>query len=339
MTQENPSPASNSMTPEIAAVGTAWQSLSRYFAKTAQVPASPAALTDKYGDFDDADAVAHFVASCNDANACGTALGDAARLRAQLAADPGLLQQPQPPDFIYGETVWAMLRVSQVAGAFHTTLQSLPTLLAAGNGSATQRADNLKQVLVGSDSLLPQLVALKADALQFDQRIKPIQQRLQSANEAINQTTMLNLANQRIGALESAQAERAKSLAQAKQEADSAWIGKEDKRKRYETLLAAYQRSELDHTRKRQFVADVDNIFAAGTAAVQALATIANQFDKLGKVAADARALLMNVCTSASVEQLSDYPWVSQALATPDYVAGWSSLRDQTERFVQTALL
>lgn len=335
---ENASPASKRMAPDIAAMRAAWQALSVYFAKTAQVPASPAQLEAKYGGFDDADAVARFVAGCNEANACDAALGDASRLRALLASEPGLLQQPQPPDFIYAETVWAMRRVSQLAGAFGATLHSLPTLLAAGNGGAVERADQLKQALVGSDGLLPPLVALKAEMLQCIQRIKPIQQRLQAANEAISQTTMLNLANQQIGSLASAQAERAKSMARAKQEADSAWIGKEAKRTLYETLREQYQRSEQDQMRKRRFVAEVDNIFAAGTAAVLALATIADQFEKLGKLAADARALLMSVCTSASVEQLADYQWVSQALAAPDYLAAWSSVHDAAGQFVQSAL-
>ncbi len=331
---------SKAMNPDFIALRATWQAFSEFFQKTAHVPKSAAEFEAKYGVFTDSATLEQFAANCNVANACAAALGDAEQLQQQLArGDSQLLESDGTPLSIYGEITRLLLRVQNLASTFCATLQNLEDLLSPQRGRIEQRSENLKQVLVGNDGLVPVIVALKAKTLMLDQKIKPLRERLQAANEAISGTDVLSAANQRIGYLESKLAEKKAPLAQAKKEWDSALFGKDGKRKKYEALLEEYNALQLDYDLKNQFVTDADNIFAAGTAAVLGVATVENQVEKIGKVMADARSLLMSVCTAANAEQLADYKWVSKALGLQEYFQFWSQLNKEAQEFTQAALV
>jgi hypothetical protein len=269
----------------------AWQTFSDYFAKTLSIPPSVAAFEAKYAHVDDP-SLAQFVADCDAANACAAALGVGGR--------PG----QQPADAVLTGLIGFAAHTRDAAGVYGATLQNLEAMLAPSGGNPVQRADYLKKRLI--DDIVTRLVGLKADALMLDRQLEPLQARLTAANEAINQTTLLNTVNQRIGYLAARLADR-------------------------DTQDAPEQRQE--YARWRQFVADVDNIFAAGTAAVLALGAVRSQVRKLGKLMGDTRSLLMSVCSAATTEQLTDPEWVAKALGMPAALASWSNLLDEASRF------
>lgn len=274
------------------AFSTAWQTFSDYFGKTENMPSSADAFETKYANLDDP-SLAPFLANCDVANACAAALGDGGRLR-------------QPADSVLGKLIGFASRARDIAGVYCATLQNLEGMLAPAGGDAQQRADQLKKRLIGD--IVPGLVALKADALMLDQQLAPLQARLNAANEAITQTTVLNTANQQIGYL-------------AARLADPASRPTAQERQEYERL--------------RLFVADVDNIFAAGTAAVLALGAVRSQVEKLGKLMGDTRDLLMSVCSAATSAQLADDQWVAGALGMPASLAAWSGLMNDAQRFLR----
>lgn len=272
------------------AFGTAWQAFSDYFGKTGNMPSSVDAFEAKYASVDDP-SLEQFVVNCDEANACAVALGDGG---------------PRPPaDSVLGQLVGFASLARDTAGVYCATLQNLEGMLAPAGGDAQQRADHLKQRLVGD--IVPRLVELKADALTLDKQVEPLQARLAAANEAISQTTLLNTVNQRIGYL-AAKLDGGASASTAELQQE------------YERLC--------------QFVTDVDNIFAAGTAAVLAVGAVRNQVQKLGKMMGDTRDLLMSVCTAATPGQLADPQWAAGALGMPESLASWSSLMDGARRFL-----
>lgn len=320
------------LSPDFAALETAWQEFSVFFSKTANIPESAAAFEAKYGQLDDP-TLDSFIANCAIANTCAAALGSSAAFRQQMARDPGLLERADPPDTMLGEIFWLCSLIQNAASTYRNTLQSLEILLPPSSGDAQERADKLKQVLTGTNGVVPAFIDIKAKTLMFDQRVAQLLERLNAANEGISQCTVLNAANQQIGAQESRLSDRKQQLLQAKQQSEGAFFGKEEKLKSYETSLKEYTRLDGEYARKRQFVADVDNIFAAGTAAVLALSTVRNQVQKVGKLMADSRSMLMSLCTAADTEQLSDYRWVAKALGMPGSLNSWSRLIDNARRF------
>jgi hypothetical protein len=206
-----------------------------------------------------------------------------------------------PPAGIFGEIFRLALDVERTAAAYARTLADLGGGL-DGGGSADS-ADSLKQALTGSAGLVPMLVDIKATTIDLGTRIGHVKEQLQIANYAIGRTGLLNQANQTIGYLEH----------------------------RLERKNAPDMAAES--ARKRQFLSDVDNIFAAGTAAVLGLASVENHVGKIGKVAADARSLLMSVCTAANHEQLTDSGWVAKALGMPEALLFWTQLNRAAQEF------
>jgi len=270
---------------------TAWHTFSAFFARTASIPPSVAAFEAKYVHVDDP-SLEQFVVNCDAANACAAALGDGGRPRQQLA------------DAVLAELIGFAADTRSAAGVYCATLQNLEALLAPSGGNPVQRADHLKTRLI--NDIVPRLVGLKADALMLDRQLAPLQASLTAANEAVNQTTLLNTVNQRIGYLSAKLASRHAQPAPEQQQ---------------------------EYARLRQFVSDVDNIFAAGTAAVLAIASVRSEVQALGKLMGDTRSQLMSVCTAATTEQLADYQWVAKALDMPASLASWSALLDDASRF------
>lgn len=220
------------------------------------------------------------------------------------AADLGGLFQPRA-DSVLGRIVGFAALARDAAGVYCATLQNLGDMLAPSAGDAQQRADRLKKRLI--DDIVPRLVALKADALALDKRVESLQEHLTAANEGISQTTLLNTVNQRIGYL-------------AARLADGASASTAELQQEYERL--------------GRFVTDVDNIFAAGTAAVLAVGSVRRQVQQLGKLMGDTRDLLMSVCTAATAAQLADPRWAARALGMPESLASWSGLMDDARRFL-----
>lgn len=337
MTQENSGKsASATNKPDFPALRRAWQDLDVFFSKTACAPASAAAFSEKFGTFEDASGVLDFVANATIANQTAQTLGSAASLKQQLVSNPGLLQSGTAPSEIYAQVVWCASQVQNVATSFETTLGALALLLNPGNGSVEERAEQVKQILVGN--LVPDAVGLKVFTMEFQQQITPLQAKLREVNEALNKSNLLNLANQEIGYLEAKLSKLNEKVAQAKKAADSALIGKEEKQKHYQELQAQANAMAAQIAAKRLFVSQMDNLFLATTTATVALLTVGNQIEKIGKIFADARSFLMSLCTSASAAQLADYQWLSGAMELPKGIANWAILANEAQKYTQLAL-
>ena len=132
----------------------AWLQLRTFTVQTLQLPTTTGDFEAKYGAFTDEQQVEGCVAAMQAIHGLSTSFGDPTALVGQLAADPALLQGPNPPAALYPHVVWYATRLSQAANTFSQTLGSLPAMLNPANcGDPAACLGVLTQTLTGPGGL------------------------------------------------------------------------------------------------------------------------------------------------------------------------------------------
>lgn len=237
-------------------------------------------------------------------------VGSPSTLLAALALNPTILQGPQPPAEIYAQFIWFAMKVQSAARTMEATLSQLSSIASDPQGLSQEDVGTVAGELIGGGGGLSQLAgSVAAAADDFVRRL--------SALEAPP-------------GLEQALADF-KTAGESLEQYAGAAAGRKARD------LAHFQSATAEAAQRAREALDVLEL---GAATVSAAAVLANLTAVMRSMAEQWRLVSSNMAVAAGVskQQLSDPDYLRQTLGLDDAVAGWKSLADASEGFVQHSL-
>jgi len=316
-----------------------WKNMHYFFVQVEKIPTDLSSFVGRYGEFANTQELQAFIDACTDISRLAASLGNSTSLKEVIAQNPSYLSSNTSPDEIYARIVWLAGLAGNAAQTISHTYNELQAMLSPSEGTVEQRAENLKNALVGDSGLVPVIVKVKSESVELDRKFSPLQKKLAATFSDFGKTNLLNQANQEIGALEASITNLKAKCEEAKKAWKNAWINKEKDKNKYEELSQQLTEKEASLTLKTRFVGDLDGFFVSGNKMVQASMDIANNINTIGSVFGELRDSYMNICRISSAEQLSDYEWVANALGLPASTKPWNATQQNAKHYVEQSMI
>jgi hypothetical protein len=315
-----------------------WKTMQIFFTQVEKTPSDESSFICKYGEFAEASEIQPFIDACTEVLAVAKALGNPTSLKESIAKNPSYLSSSSAPDETYANIVWLAGLSSNAAQSIAHTYSDLQHVLSPSEGTIERRAENLKTAFLGNAGLVPITVKIKSEAVLLDKKITPMIKQLTDTFSSFGKTTLINQANQEIGALETSISKLKVKCEDAEKAWKDAWISKDKAKKRYEEILDELSSKKKSYALKTQFINDLEGFFVAGNDMLQASMDVSNNINAIGHLFGEQRDAYMNICRISSDEQLSDYAWVAKAFDLPSSVNQWNEIKTSAKSFIEKSL-
>jgi hypothetical protein len=352
-----------------------WLDMQNYITAALQLPISINDFDAVYGTFPDSDKslILNTVTAMKKVRDLTTIFGNPPLLKQKLITQPDYLQTQTPPAEIYAHIVWLANQIYNTATSFNYTLAQLQPLLA--NGTPQQRADNLKAILVGPGGLVSMADDMRQKTNALSTKLLTFGGQFEAANEQVqkytnSQSDVMKAANKLIGELNDEINNVLKPAADAalKQWRDytisavttsvgimvlslgllwpvavglgiglGAAAGKA--REAYNRVCDQINEKSVEIKRKTLLVTDLTGFNVAINKVAPSMKEFSTNLGIIEGVWVDIGANLAFICNNYTVDQLSNYPWVTQAMKISDATAKWAAIGNVTQQFTQNSLV
>jgi len=327
------------LTLNFAEFTSSWKTMHAFFTQVERIPSDQSSFICKYGEFPEASEIQPFIDACTEVLAVAESLGNPTSLKESIAKNPSYLSSNSAPEETYANIVWLAGLNSNAAQSIAHTYTDLQQILSPSEGTIKQRAENLKAAFIGNTGLIPIIVKIKGEAVLLDKKSTPLMKKLADTFSIFGKTTLINQANQEIGALETSISNLKVRCDDAEKAWKDAWISKEKAKNKYEEILDELHTKEKSCALKTQFINDLEGFFVAGNDMLQASMDVNNSINAIGRLFGEQRDAYMNICRISSDEQLSDYAWIAKAFGLPGSVSQWNDVQNSAKSFVEQSLI
>ncbi|MEV0051025.1 alpha-xenorhabdolysin family binary toxin subunit A [Saccharopolyspora shandongensis] len=353
--------------------GQDWLTMQTYIKQALALPINKADWEKDYGGFPEQENEIKKVLSAmkNVQDLCPD-FGDPDMIRKKIISDGAYLTGKTPPAEIYGHIIWLSTQVSNTAGTFKYTFESLKDVLSTG--TEKQRADNLRLILGGSGGLLSEAEKEKKKVAELGQKLAKFDQKITEANNEVaiytsSSSKILTAANKKIGALET----DVKNLHTAADEAYEEWrkytivavstsvgitvislgllasvgwafgigfgIAAIKARKLYNQMLDQIKDKEADIQKKTRLVTDLTGLNSSIPSIGDSLTRFKNNLQEIEGVWTDIAGKLGYICSNYQDKDLANLAWVQQSLKILDAQHKWAEIQTAAQEFTQRSLV
>jgi len=351
-----------------------WLSLQSFVVKALALPLSTGDFTGMYGAFADMGEVESVLSAMRQVTQLASRFGDPMTLIKEISTNPAYTQGTTPPEDIYGHIVWFASRLYQTAMSFQGTLGSFMELLNPANGTPEERAANLKMVLTGDGGLQSTAVDMQAQTNVLLKKLTQFDVDLEPANRTL-QSYMSNSAKFYQDAV-AAKEDDERQVVTLQSEANDAYkkwqnltimattmsvglmvvtaglslpvsiglgvgLGVEAQKALddYNRYMKEMGEKQEDDQKKIRLIADlqgfnsaIDDVAGASKEFITRLQTVESIWLSIGNN-------LGYIATTFTVENLSSYPWINEAMQLNTATKDWQAIRDAVEVFTQQSLV
>lgn len=350
-----------------------WLDLQNYVQQALELPITQNDFNATYGAFSEDTLVRNTVEALKRVRDLASTFGAPVLLKKQIQSDPGYLNGKTPPPDIYAHIVWLANQIYNTAATFRWTLANLRELLAAGTDQ--QKADNLKEILVGQAGLVSQAEVMKGLTQDLLKKLLAFDGSISEANEQVQRysgqgSKLLEKANGDIG---STRDTIDNVLRPASDEAYKRWrdytisavttsvgvmvlsagllfpisiglgaglgVAAEKERQAYNDLLAEIATKEEDIQKKTRLVADLTGFNKRVNQVAPALSKFKTSLETVEGVWVGMSSNLAYIANNYTVKELSSYPWIAQAMRIGDATEKWQAIGRTSEEFTANALV
>jgi hypothetical protein len=352
-----------------------WLQLQTYIAQALQLPITVDDFTDKYGTFSDSSEVENVVAAMKAVQDLSTQFGYPTVLFDEFTNNPAILESTTPPPQLYTNIVWTAYQIYNAASTFNQTYKDFKELLDPSNcGSTADCAQALTDVLTGAGGLQSTAVSATATVNQLISAMSAFNTSMTTPNATIQQYTASS--SQFYKDAYAAAGQDVQDVTALQNDANAAYKSWQDytisavtvsvgitilsagllwpagvvaggvlghdaveARNSYNTFCQERDQAAADVQKKLQLITDLGGldsvVSSVGTAAanfVSMLEQVAAAWVTIGQDLA----YIVNTYTPA---QLSQYPWVNQALKCEDATNDWQTIAAAALAYTQNSLV
>ncbi|HMD99551.1 MAG TPA: alpha-xenorhabdolysin family binary toxin subunit A [Terriglobia bacterium] len=369
-----------------------WLNLQNYIETCLQLPINQGDFEQKYGSFAQKELVTNALTAMKDVRDLSSDFGNPSTLKKRLGENPDYIFTKDPPNEIYAHIVWLASQIQNAASTFTFTFASLKDLIGPSAGTPAERAQNLKDVLIGQGGLVSTADDMKKKTSELLRKLMAFDGKFSAANEHVQRyagqsSDILAAANKLVGDLTNDIENRLKPASEA---AWKAWrdytiaasvtsvglfligavmfalapvtfgataiaggvlmaggvacaaaLGSAAKSQRdvYNDLQAEIAQKEEEKKKKVRLVSDLTGFNGQIGLVAPAMKDFKKNLETIESIWLDIGGKLAYICTTYTVEQLSDLPWVTQAFKITDATNKWKNIQVTTQEFTQTSLV
>jgi hypothetical protein len=201
-----------------------WLNLQNYISTCLALPINQGDFGTKYGDFADLNAVKQVVAAMKNVQALTTVFGNPMELESKLKADPDYVLKAEPPAEIYAHIIWLAMQIQGAASTFTNTFDSFRMLLDPKTGTKAERAQYLKDVLIGEGGLVSVAEDVQKKTTALREKLSKFSGKISDANLELvrytsQQSTIMKAAQDAIAEI----TKTIEELNQKSEAAETAW--------------------------------------------------------------------------------------------------------------------
>jgi len=374
----NPAPppgVSNTPPSRFLLFTTSWLDMQNYITAALKLPIAVNDFDAIYGTFPDSDKtlILNTVTAMKKVRDLTATFGDPPLIKQKLISQPDYLQTATPPAEVYAHIIWLANQIYNTATSFSFTLAQLQQLLAIG--TPQQRADNLKAILIGPGGLVSMADDMRQKTNALSSKLLTFGGKFEEANAQVQQYTgsqsdVLKAANKLIGDLNY---QITNVLQPAADAALKEWrdytisavttsvglliiscgllwpvsvglaiglgVAAAKAREAYNGLCDQIGAANQDIQRKTLLVTDLTGFNVAINQVAPSMKDFSTNLGIIEGVWVDIGANLAFICNNYTVDQLSSYPWVTQAMRIGDATAKWAAIGSVTQDFTQHSLV
>ncbi len=181
-----------------------WLDLQNYIQTCLQLPISVNDFEKNYGTFSQKSLMDGAVDAMRKLQNLTGDFGNPTILKKRIAMDSNYLFTPTPPSEIYSHIVWLAMQIQNVAGTFNYTFDNLKDAIGPNAGTKEERAQNLKEILIGRGGLVYQAEDMKKMTSALISKLATFEGKIADANEQMvtytsQESAILEVANRLIG--------------------------------------------------------------------------------------------------------------------------------------------
>jgi hypothetical protein len=354
--------------------GSQWLRLQSFIAQALELPINQGEWDAKYGDFSEKTAVQNCLTAFSNVKGLSARFGNPITLKQAISSNPDYLQTTQPPAEIYAHIVWLANQIQNQAGTFANTLPLLQQLLGPTGGTKQQRADNLKEVLVGQGGLASTAADMKQKTNALMSKMLSFDADFSAANATVqeyagNQSSIFKAVDKLIGQLK----DSIKETQQAADDAYAEWraytiaavtvsvgltifsgglllplavaaaigfgVAAARAKDNYNNLCDEVRSFEADLGKKTRLSIDLTGLNSAVADIAPAMTEFKKSLETIEGVWNDVGMNLAYIANNYTVDQLSDLTWVIQAMRILDAQTKWQEIGRTAGEFSQNSLV
>jgi hypothetical protein len=377
LTLKNPAPppgVSNTPANRFILFGNGWLDLQTFISQALQLPINIGDFTTKYGTFNDQKQVQSVLDAMIKVQNLSSTFGDPTTIRDKIIHNGSYLSSATPPSELYGHIVWLANQIENTASSFSYTFGSLSSIIGPSAGTPEQRAQNLKDILVGRGGLVSMAADMQQKTATLSSALALFDSKMAEANTQMltytgNQSQIIKDANTAIGTLTADRDELQKKADEAYAEwraftiaavvasvsilvlscgllwpvaaAVGGGLGIKAGLERgiYNGLMDQVAQKGVEIGKKTLLLTDLNGLNTAITPIQGTMTQFMTDLQTIEGVWVDIGANLQFICTNYGVEQLSDLPWVTQALKIGDAQNKWQLISNTASQFTQNSLV
>jgi hypothetical protein len=181
-----------------------WLNLQNYIQTCLQLPISVQDFEKSYGTFEQKSLVTGAFDAMNKLKGLTTDFGNPTILKKKIVTDPSYLFTPTAPSEIYSHIVWLAMQIQNTANTFQFTFASLKDVIGPGAGTKEERAQNLRDILIGPGGLVSLAEEMKAKTTALISKLAIFEGKITDANVQMvtytsQQSDILKAANRLVG--------------------------------------------------------------------------------------------------------------------------------------------
>ncbi|MGD9638602.1 MAG: alpha-xenorhabdolysin family binary toxin subunit A [Alphaproteobacteria bacterium] len=195
-----------------------WLQMQNYVQSALALPPTIDDFKKEYGEFDssDIDKIKTAVRILGNVRDLSQVFGNPSSLKAKLLSTPTYLQTPEPPAEIYAHIVWLSNQIYNAASTFSWSLENLKVLLGPTSGTPEERANNLREILVGQGGLQSTAQTMQQQVNALLTKLLKFESNASDANGELleylkSSSSIVNNANKLIGSYQTSLQELQKS--------------------------------------------------------------------------------------------------------------------------------
>ena len=166
-----------------------WLNLQNYITTCLALPINQGDFGTKYGDFADRKAVEQVVAAMKKVQGLTSVFGNPIEFYSKMRADPDYVLKPDPPAEIYAHIVWLAMQIQGAASTFTNTFGEFKVLLDPKNGTKEERANYLREVLIGEGGLVSTAEDIRKKTTALRTKLSNFSGQMSEANVQLVQYT------------------------------------------------------------------------------------------------------------------------------------------------------
>lgn len=160
-----------------------WLNLQAYIQAGLLLPITKGNFEEKYGAFSSQKLITDAVEAMKRVQGLSETFGNPTLIKKKILENKSYLTSKTPPSEVYGHIIWLAMQMQASAGRYHSTLKNVERFLSTG--SKQERADNLKEILIGRGGLITIAADMQARTDDLLKKLITFDGHISAANEQL----------------------------------------------------------------------------------------------------------------------------------------------------------